>query len=356
MDLYSSDSTDSSGPEVAFNTIDLSYHRLSQEAFEDKMLAFEEERRNMHRVHKLLIKCNQLSFLPSCISSLHNLRHVDVSNNRLTSLPEFFTRFPLVTLNLRNNSISNENLPKTFASWSRSLRKLNLGGNALNVFPEQCLELEALQQLYMGSNAIEHIPKSIERISGLMVLCLGGNRLSEVPETVGNLNNLEVLILNDNMLESLPRTIASLKKLKSLQLHNNLLRTLPTEIITLKHLSELSLRDNPLVIRFVNDMTLNPGTLLEIAARAVKVQNIPYVADDLPKTLRDYLNTAHHCLNPKCNGVFFDNRVEHIKFVDFCGKYRVPLLQYLCSAKCVNDDSALFSSPDHGMMRKVLLG
>jgi len=56
-------------------------------------------------------------------------------------------------------------------------------------------------------------------------------------------------------------------------------------------------------------------------------------------------------------GVFFDDRVEHIKFVDFCGKYRIPLLQYLCSSKCiVNHRNILGDSTDSNMMRKVLLG
>lgn len=43
-------------------------------------------------------------------------------------------------------------------------------------------------------------------------------------------------------------------------------------------------------------------------------------------------------------GVFFDNRIEHIKFVDFCGKYRVPLLQYLCSSKYVTTTVTLDSN------------
>ena len=34
-------------------------------------------------------------------------------------------------------------------------------------------------------------------------------------------------------------------------------------------------------------------------------------------------------------GVYFDNRVENVKFIDFCGKYRVPFMQYLCSSKWV---------------------
>lgn len=66
-------------------------------------------------------------------------------------------------------------------------------------------------------------------------------------------------------------------------------------------------------------------------------------------------------------GVFFDARVEHIKFVDFCGKYRIPLLQYLCSPRCssvpdsATSQSESTSSDDDGdipesRIRRVLLG
>lgn len=58
-------------------------------------------------------------------------------------------------------------------------------------------------------------------------------------------------------------------------------------------------------------------------------------------------------------GVFFDNRVEHVKFVDFCGKYRIPLLQYLCSSRCISESSSESSEDEAvagSLMRKVLLG
>lgn len=155
---------------------------------------------------------------------------------------------------------------------------------------------------------------------------MGGNRLTEVPSTLGQLTALQALVLCDNRLESLPSSIANLKNLKSLLLHKNILRTLPTEIITLKNLTEvkiftlsrrknvwctndllqllfqLSLRDNPLVVRFVTDMTHNPPSLLEIAARVVKTNEIPYTEEDLPRNLFSYLDSAHHCVNPRCQG------------------------------------------------------
>lgn len=96
---------------------------------------------------------------------------------------------------------------------------------------------------------------------------------------------------------------------------------------------QLSLRDNPLVVQFVQDMALSPPSLLELSARVLKSSDVRVTAEDIPQTLVEYLANANCCVNPKCTGVFFDSHVEHIKFVDFCGKYRVPLMQYLCSSK-----------------------
>lgn len=63
--------------------------------------------------------------------------------------------------------------------------------------------------------------------------------------------------------------------------------------------------------------------------------------------------------------------MEHVKFVDFCGKYRIPLLQYLCSPKCSlapayaytdssSDADAESGSDDDNVpsskLKKVLLG
>lgn len=113
---------------------------------------------------------------------------------------------------------------------------------------------------------------------------------------------------------------------------------------------------------------------MELAARVVKIHNIKVDPGEVPTTVISYLSSAHRCVNPKCKGefliillcqkscifvagVFFDNRIEHIKFVDFCGKYRIPLLQYLCSSKCITSRASEVQRPGSSyMMKKVLLG
>ena len=133
------------------------------------------------------------------------------------------------------------------------------------------------------------------------MLYLGGNKLTELPEEVGYLSSLVSLYLCDNQLTSLPRSMVGLRHLQSLSLHNNQISTLPPEIVKL-NLVELSLRNNPLVVRFVQDMVIDPPSLLELAGRVIKVKNIHYKPNDLPVNLIDYLDSAQRCVNPKCKG------------------------------------------------------
>ncbi|XP_046663862.1 leucine-rich repeat-containing protein 58 [Homalodisca vitripennis] len=354
-----SSSSDSDGLSGNEKTVDLSHRSLDFQTlalYFDEYKNSEENEFNPEGVHTLILYQNHLVDVPTNIAIFRNLKVVDISSNRLKRIPDILLSFPLTSLIAKNNLLENDSLPKSFESVSKTLTNFNLSGNSLTYFPPQILEAKNLLYVYLGGNRIEEIPNEISNLSRLQVLSLGGNHLSDIHPAVGQLKDLKALILSDNQLESLPAAIANLKNLKTLQLHKNRLRTLPTEIISLKCLSELSLRDNPLVCSFVNDMTYNPPSLLEVAARSIKVNRIQYDARDLPYSLREYLNSAHHCVNPKCQGVFFDNRVEHIKFVDFCGKYRVPLLQYLCSSKCIMNNTAIQHHGHADMMKKVLLG
>lgn len=348
MEYYTSDSSESDSGEDR-STIDLSDMGVDSIAVAETLSHVSATA----DIRTLLLYHNGLSYLPDVVERFLHLRYLDISSNYLTDLPDVLCSCPLNTLIAKNNRLSSKSLPPGFSKLSQ-LRELNLNGNHFDIFPPEVLELTNLRFLYMGGNKISDIPREIRRLQNLQVLSMGGNLLTGVPVTLGQLVNLTALVLSDNQLQSLPGCIANLNNLKSLLLHKNRLRMLPTEIIALKCLTELSLRDNPLVVRFVSDMTYSVPSLLELAARALKLGGVNYMSTDLPRPLSEYLSTAHHCINPKCKGVFFDNRVEHVKFVDFCGKYRVPLLQYLCSANCIDDKDDVDFEP--AMMRKVLLG
>jgi len=308
---------------------------------------------------------NLITILSRSIGLFKNLMSLDISYNHMTFISAEITNLSsLQTLIARNNNLDSESLPKTFSMMK--LQVLNFSGNRFREVPMCFTEFSELRFLHMGGNQIEFVPPEISSLTKLEVLYLGGNRLIDVPDELGELPCLSSLALCDNRLESVPKSLASLRRLQSLSLHNNRLSTLPPEIVTL-NLQELSLRNNPLVVRFVQEMAFEPPSLLELAGRVIKTKNIKYTEDDLPRSLISYLDSAQQCVNPKCQGVYFSSCVEHVKFVDFCGKYRLPLLQYLCSPRCTrsgshppsdtdsdaDDDNVL---PVANRMKKVLLG
>jgi hypothetical protein len=346
MDAYFSDS----------NSEDLSYAEL--DTFPEFLVERADEILSLHFDHNLM------AALPPEIGCFANLISLDVSNNHMKVVsPDICSLPQLRTFIARNNNLTVESIPKDFG-LIRSLVVLNMSGNHLTELPMQFTELTGLKCLYLGANRISSVPREVAQLQNLEILYLGGNHLESIPVEVGCMQALVSLVLCDNRLESLPSSLVSLTSLQSLSLHNNRLSTLPPEIIHL-NLVELSLRNNPLVVRFVKQMMYEPPTLMELAGRVVKVKNIKYSHQVLPGNLVQYLDSSHSCVNPKCKGVYFTSHVEHVKFVDFCGKYRVPLLQYLCSPKCTSVPSIAYSSesesedettPVVNKMKKVLLG
>ncbi|MEE6518571.1 hypothetical protein FKM82_029654 [Ascaphus truei] len=348
------------GPEAADGENVLNMSRLGLENLNMEQLS-EDQKKD---IHQLLLPHNRLVVLPPSVASFSHLLLLDISNNNLAYIgEEILALAKLKTLLAKNNRLDEFSLPKELGSMQ--LEVLNLSGNRFEEIPSQLLQLQTLQTLSLGGNRLKSIPAEIENMLSLEFLYLGGNFISFIPPELANLPYLSYLVLCDNKIQSVPPQLAQVHSLRSLSLHNNLLTYLPREILSLVHLQELSLRGNPLVVRFVRDLTYNPPTLLELAGRTVKSRGVPYVPQELPENLLRYLDLASKCPNPKCGGVYFDCWVRQIKFVDFCGKYRLPLMHYLCSPECSSpcgstSQSESDSEDEAGAaarrMQKVLLG
>ena len=181
-----------------------------------------------------------------------------------------------------------------------------------------------------------------------------------MPSEVGQLHHLLSLNLSSNKITFLPRDLDQLKRLESLHVHRNLLHFLPKSIINLENLLELSLRNNPLVHKFTLGFNRTVPSLVEICSCAIKIQSIPY-KEILPTYLTYYLDRSQECDNPNCDGVYFDTKVEKLKFVDFCGRYRVPLLEYICShcdyatMDVISSSSSEEDEPTKESMRRIIM-
>uniref|UniRef100_A0A673JH28 Leucine rich repeat containing 58b n=1 Tax=Sinocyclocheilus rhinocerous TaxID=307959 RepID=A0A673JH28_9TELE len=261
---------------------------------------------------KQLYLCyNRLTVLPESISLFSNLEFLDISNNTLSVICEDITRLTkLKTLIAKNNRLNDFSLPKHFGSLQ--LEVLNFSGNRFEEMPSQCLQLLRLQSLSLGGNRLKSIPAEIESLTSLELLYLGGNQISSIPAELANLPCLSYLVLCDNRI----------------QMHNTLLLN---SLLNFVHNNVINI-----IIFGVNRPLVNANRFLTTA----------------------YLTTSFP-------GVYFDSCVRHIKFVDFCGKYRLPLMHYLCSPECTspcssNPQSDADSDEDNSVpadrLQRVLLG
>lgn len=163
----SSDSSDSdSYKTVSIKTLDFSYSSLDTNtlAHQFELLPSNDFNKKPENIDTLLLYYNNLSSFPPNASKFTNLRLIDLSNNRLTHLPQAITTFPLTTLIARNNLLTVQSLPKDM-SGLKNLKVFNLSGNQLDQFPMQVLDITTLKYLYLGNNALTQIPREVNKLS-----------------------------------------------------------------------------------------------------------------------------------------------------------------------------------------------
>ncbi|KAG5564705.1 hypothetical protein RHGRI_000784 [Rhododendron griersonianum] len=125
-----------------------------------------------------------------------------------------------------------------------SLRTLNLTQNKLSTLPDCICILTCLKRLHLDNNNVSHLPSGIGRLTSLEILNLARNSLCTLPHTIGKLSCLKKLLVGNNKLSHLPSEIGDLDSLEALHLRcNNGFRALPESICKLVHLQKLSLTD-----------------------------------------------------------------------------------------------------------------
>ncbi|XP_050193050.1 p53-induced death domain-containing protein 1 isoform X2 [Myiozetetes cayanensis] len=160
-----------------------------------------------------------LTSLPQDFGNLKCLTHLDLSFNRLSTLPSCILHLP-------------------------SLRVLLVSHNSLVALPEDFGCLSKLTFFSAMKNQLTDLPQSIGELSMLHTLDLSENVLQLLPEEIGNLHNCKELILSGNCLSSIPDSLANLKSLRELHLHSNFLVTVPASLASLPNLSRLDLQNN----------------------------------------------------------------------------------------------------------------
>ncbi len=193
--------------------------------------------------YKQILRINKLKvWYPG--NTVQDLRRLDLSNLKLTSLPSNMLDgvSKLEVLNLENNLLTK--LP-SFSGLSE-LRWLYLENNQLIELPSSIFQRK-LEVLNAENNHIATFPDVSSLILGPKQLFLAGNQLTNLPASTSLFfPNLEVLSLEDNALSELPNSISLSPNLKQLFLVGNQLTKLPDSLSQLTQLQVLRLSYNRL--------------------------------------------------------------------------------------------------------------
>ena len=188
--------------------------------------------------------------IPQAIGELKNLKHLFLSNNRISAIPpEIYSLTNLETLDLANNRIA-EPLSPQLANLTK-LEVLSLWGNSITgtIIPA-ITQMPALVNVDISYNNLTGtLPAELANLPKLIFFAASNNQLSgTLPPALSGSPNLKALILwNNNFSGSIPASYGSFLQLTLLDLAgNDLTGTIPSSLGTLSTLKELSLRANQL--------------------------------------------------------------------------------------------------------------
>ena len=168
---------------------------------------------------KITIAADLTEFPPDILELAPTLEVLDLSNNRLRSLPDDFDRLQnLKILFLSENEF--DHLPKVLGRCSQ-LSMVGFKANRIRVVSGASLP-PLLRWLILTDNAIEELPPEIGQLKSLQKLMLAGNQLKTLPDEMINCTNLELIRLAANQLDELPEWLLTLPKLSWLAFGGNL--------------------------------------------------------------------------------------------------------------------------------------
>ncbi len=175
----------------------------------------------LHGLEVLDLHDNAISVLPSDIRRLSNLRVLNVSGNKMGSLPfEYLT--PLVELDAARNRLSGPLLPTPIDL--PNLKSLNVANNALtSMIVHGTVRFPSLQSLDITENRLQDFP-DVSGWTNLLTLTAGGNKLSALPEGFTSLSRLRTVDFAMNSIRILDERVGFMESLTVLRVANNPLR------------------------------------------------------------------------------------------------------------------------------------
>ncbi|XP_061906614.1 leucine-rich repeat-containing protein 57 [Entelurus aequoreus] len=179
-----------------------------------------------------------------------NLRTLDLSDNKLESLPPFIGNFA-------------------------QLRSLTLNSNRLGGLPTEIGNLKKLETLSLSTNRIQQLPPTLDHLKALRTLILAGNRISEFPKGLGGLRQLDLLDLSRNQIQSVPSYVSELQAIE-INLNQNQISVVAEEVSGCPRLKVLRVEENCLDLSSIPLSILSQShvSLFSVEGNLFEVKNL----------------------------------------------------------------------------------
>ena len=172
---------------------------------------------NLPHLKRLFLYSNAIDHLSNEIGGLKSLEYLNLSNNKLVSLPDSLMSLPrLDTLDISgmNFKFLSKNLKLP------DLRSLSMRGDSL-IDLHGIKEYTSIENLDLGNNQIKEIPAEIESLKDLKTLDVSRNLLSNLPENISKLKKLKFLYLSGNKFTSFPEVLLRMPNLEIISFWKN---------------------------------------------------------------------------------------------------------------------------------------
>jgi hypothetical protein len=144
-----------------------------------------------------------------------------------------------------NLSCGLTHFPREVFDLADSLEVLNLSNNRLSSLPDDLPKLQNLRVLFLNNNQFEAVPEVLAQCPKLSMISFKSNHLTDLSETALP-PQTRWLILTNNQLTTLPAALGRLTKLQKLMLAGNYLRALPNELSACLNLELIRIAANEL--------------------------------------------------------------------------------------------------------------
>jgi hypothetical protein len=167
---------------------------------------------------RLALSENLTTFPLDILTLADSLEVLDLSNNRLSSLPDELSQLHQLKIIFASNN-QFDALPAVLGQCPK-LEMVGFKSHQIQHVPEDALPPQ-LRWLILTDNKIHTLPNSLGERPRLQKLALAGNRLTELPHTLSNSHQLELLRISANQLSAFPEQLLGLPKLAWLAFAGN---------------------------------------------------------------------------------------------------------------------------------------